>query len=53
MCKVYPKDVLSNYVVSSLACAEQMFYFRRNLAASLSYQSFINFAFNVGEFTRH
>ena len=48
MLDLYSKDVLKEFILQNLLVADDIFYFKRNLASSLAYQSFINFAFNVG-----
>jgi hypothetical protein len=47
MLKVYPKNVLKEFIVQGLVNTEELFYFKRKLASSVAHQSFINHAFNV------
>jgi hypothetical protein len=53
MGEIYSKDVLKEFVRSNLLNSDDLFYFRRNLAASVCYQSFINFIFNAGSLIRY
>lgn len=48
MLDIYSKDVMKEYILQNLLTNDDIFYFKRNLASSLAYQSFINLLFNVG-----
>lgn len=53
MMEVYPKNVLKDYIISSLNTAENFVFYRNSLAASTAYNSFKQYIFKYGKINRN